>query len=492
MSKAAKETLLSTIFSYAGIALGAFYTIFIIPNLFHEHPENYGTLIFLVNYVWIFLIFSSLGTPHCIIKFYPIYNDKSREKLFSFLMGINLWGIIIGSLIFYLYTKGQPIRLNMEGKLVNISYFFYPLLFCMTFFNFFQSYCHALLKIAVPAFLNNTFVRFWLFLILLLYYYGYISFTTFSYLYFGQYIASFIVLILFVWKIKKDAFSFRFAIPEGYKTILQYGLFVLPTTSAAVLITKIDIQMIGNFLDNEQVAYYNNALYFISVLLIPKNALMQTARSVISRDFQTQTLITFKPKYLKISFLFLLLTLIVFVGIFINLKELMLLLGTKFGNDEVKYAIIILGLGRVLESAFVSNHAILEYSKFYKTIPVFEVISLLILIILNIVCIPLYGITGAAISSAIVFTINGLAKSLFVYKKLQLSPIQSHQLNIILSISLLILLYFIPLEHLNLFSEAVWNTIGIICIRSFCFVVFLAVIIESFGLRKLYLIFRKS
>ncbi len=326
----------------------------------------------------------------------------------------------------------------------------------------------------------------------MLYYYGYISFTTFSYLYFGQYIALFLVLVLFVWRIKKDTFSFRFAIPKDYKTILRYSLFVLPTTSAAVLISKIDIQMIGNFLDNAQVAYYNNALYFMSVLLIPKNALMQTARSVISRDFQTQALTTFKPKYLKISFLFLLATLIIFIGISINIEELMLLLGSKFGNDEVKYAIIILGLGRVLESAFVSNHAILEYSKYYKTIPIFEVISLLLLIVLNIICIPLYGIVGAALSSAIIFISNGLAKSLFVYRKLRLLPIQRHQFNIVLSISALLVLYFIPFSQIVLFSQEMWSTIAIICLRSSCFVILLILIIESFSLRKLYLNFKKS
>ncbi len=136
MSRAARETLLSTIFSYVGIALGAFYTIFIIPELFHEHPENYGTLLFLVNYVSIFLIFSSLGTPQSIIKFYPIYDKKNREGLFSFLLGINVLGVIIGSGVFFLYTKEQPIQLKLEDTVVNLSYFFYPLLFCMTFFNF--------------------------------------------------------------------------------------------------------------------------------------------------------------------------------------------------------------------------------------------------------------------------------------------------------------------------------------------------------------------
>lgn len=491
-TKAAKETLLGTIFSYLGIFLGAFYTIFIIPNLFHEYPENYGTLLFLMNYVGLFVIFSSMATPLSLIRFYPVYKKEKREKMLSFLFWINILGIGISAIVFYLYSSGHPIELNVEGKQINISYFFYPLLVSMTFFSLFQSYCNVLLKISAPIFLNNTFMRFWFFLILLLYYYDLISLMTFTYLYFGQYIISFLALLVFVAKIKKDTFSLRFCIPENYKEIIRYSLFALPAASATVLIAKVDIQMIGNFLGDAQVTYYSYALFFMSVLLTPKNSLTQTSRSIISRDFQTQSIETFTPKYFKISFAFLLATLIVFVGIVINIEELMQILGNKFGNNDVKYAILILGLGRVLESVFVSNHYVLEYSKHYKMMFVFEVVSLILLVLLNFFMIPAYGIVGAALSSAIIFMVNAALKSTFVYKKMQLLPIRYSDIKTVVCIALLGLLYFIPFGKMSLFSEDVMNTLAIIVVRSIIFVIFLLVMVEMLGLRKLYLNFLKK
>lgn len=493
MSKAAKETLLSTLFSYAGVVLGAFYTLFIIPKLFHQDPDNYGALLLLMNYAGIFLILSSLSTPLSIIKFYPLYTQQKKEDILSFLFWINIIGLAICFSIFYIYSQRHPVEINIDGRIVAISWFFYPILLSMTFFSFFESYCHALLKIAAPAFLNNTFTKFWFFLILLLYYYDIIDLSTFTYLYFGQFIAAFALLCIFVWQNKKDHFHFHFRIPENYREILRYTLFALPATSAAVLIAKIDIQMIGNFLGKEQVTYYNNAIFFMSVLLIPRNMLLQASRSIISRDFQTKSLDSFIPKYRKISFVFLLSSLIIFIAIAININEIMQIQGSKFGSNEVKYSILILGVGRVIEAALISNHAVLEYSKYYKMILVFESIALALLILLNVAFIPSYGIIGAAISSCFIFILNAILKSIFIYRKLKLIPLQSNEIKITICILALFFLTLIPLEDNIFFTHKILNLLSIITIRSFIFAVCLLSILEYFGLRKYYWnFFRKN
>ncbi|PVX50796.1 O-antigen/teichoic acid export membrane protein [Balneicella halophila] len=487
MNKATKETLLSTVFSYLGIFLATFYTIFIIPKLFHDHPENWGALQFVLNYAGLFLILASLATPQSIIKFYPLYPKPMREQLLSFLFWMNTLGIAISFICFYIYTKERPVEVFIDGKLTDIKWFFYPLLVSMTLFAFFESYCHALLKIAMPAFLNNTFTRFWFFFTILLYYYNVISFNTFTYLYFGQFIFSFVFLVLFVWKIKKDQFRFIFKIPENYQEILRYSLYALPATSAAVLITKIDIQMIGSFLGKAEVAYYTYAIFFMSFLLIPKNTLMQTSRSIISRDFQTLSIGEFTPKYHKISVAFAISTLILFVGITINIEELMLILGDKFGSSSVKYSVLILGTGRVLESLFISNHAVLEYSKFYKKILLFEMTALLLLIFLNYLLIPTYGIIGAAITSAIILFLNAVAKSIFVYKKLNISPIRKKDIKIVLSIALLVGLYFIPIPNILPSNNDIINYILTILLRSIAYAILLWLVVKYFGIHKLYM-----
>lgn len=485
MSKSIKETVLSSLFSYIGVALGAFYMIFIIPKLFDEHPENYGSLVFIVNYTGLFLILSSLATPQAVIKFYPLYNRAKREIILSFLFWVNTLGLALCFSVFYILTYKTPIEIITENRVINISWFFYPLLMSMTLFSFFESYCHALLKIAVPAFLTNTFTRLWLFLVLILYYFKIISLSIFIYLYFAQFILSLILLLFFVSKIKKDTFHLKFKFPDNYAEIIKYSLFALPATSAAVLVSKIDIQMIEDLIGKADVAYYSYAIYFMSVLLIPKNALMQTSRSIISRDFQSKTIEEFTPKYLKISSAFLFSTLIIFIGISININELTLILGDKFGSNEVKYAILILGFGRVLEAALISNHAILEYSKYYRMILFFETIALVLLIFLNYILIPVYGIIGAAATSAFVLFFNAMLKSLYVYKKLHLIPIESKQIKIIFSILSLILLYFIPLSKLIILENKTISLLTIIFLRSSLFLIALWSIVKHLKLKEL-------
>lgn len=485
--KAARQTIASTVLSYIGVAIGAFYTIFIIPKLFEQNSENYGALVSLLNYVGIFVVFSSFSASYSIIKFYPISSSIERTRILSFLLRINLIGIFLGMIVFYFYAKSHPLYVTIEETKQDISFFFYPLLCSFTLFSFLQAYCTTQLEVAVPTFLNNTFTKLWMFGILLLYLFKIINFTTFTYLYFGQFIAAFLLLIFFVWNKPVDKISPIGRLPQNYKAILLYSLFTFFTGSAATLITKVDIQMIKEYIGLAEVGFYHIGIFFMSVLLIPKNMLMLVSRSIVSRDFQKQDRAVFIPKYQKISFAFLLGTLIIFIGIFININELMEILGNKFGSIAIKYAIIILGLGRVLESFFTLNTPIIEYSPYYRWGIVFESSALLLVIALNILFIPILGLIGVALASALVYVTVAIAKSIFVYQKYQISPFRKTNWNKIILLSSLALLYFLPIEQLlrNIFSsETVYLQLAIIISRSALYGAFLLLIVEKLGIRK--------
>lgn len=485
--KAAKQTIVSTIFSYLGVALGAFYTIFIIPKLFDQNSENYGALVSLLNYVGIFVIFASFSASYTIVKFYPISDKEERSRLLSFLLKLNIVGIIVGTIIFYFYSKHHPIYVTVEETRQDISFFFYPLLCSFTLFSFLQAYCVTQLEVAIPTFLNNTFTKLWMFSILLLLFFNVITFQLFTYLYFGQFIASFILLVLFVWKKSTDKISLINQIPTNYKAILSYSLFAFFTGSSAILITKVDIQMVERYIGISEVGFYSIGLFFMSVLLIPKNMLMLVSRNIVSRDFQKQDLNKFIPKYKKISFAFLLGTLIIFIGIFININELMEILGNKFGSTSIKYVIIILGFGRILESIFMLNTTIIEYSKYYRWGILFETSALLAVIILNILLVPVLGLTGIALASALVYITVAIAKSIFVYKKFQISPFRKKDGIRVMLLSSLFFLYFIPITiPPNNFITDTYSLLLTIIAKCTIYSILLFIIIEKTNIRKEY------
>lgn len=488
--KAAKQTIVSTLLSYIGVVVGAFYTIFIIPKVFDKTTENYGALISLLNYVGIFVVFASFSSSYSIIKFYPISEGKERSLMLSFLLWINLVGITIGTVIFYFYAQYHPIEVHINNNLYNITYFFYPLLFSFTLFSFFQAYCTTRLNVAIPTFLNNTFTKLWMFGILLLLLFKIINFQLFTYLYFGQFIVSFLLLMLYVWKTKTDTFSLSLQLPKQYKNILYYSLFSFFTGSAATLITKVDIQMIEHHIGISEVGFYNIGIFFMTVLLIPKNMLTLVARNIISRDFQKQKRSVFIPKYQKISFAFLLGTLIVFIGICINIDELMFILGDKFGSTALKQVIIILGIGRILESILTLNSSIIEYSPYYRLGIVFETIALLFVIILNLLFIPIWGLSGVALASALIFVASATAKSIFVYHKFRLSPFRKKDWSKVFFLASLGTLYWLPVPTITaeLFPnmQPIFLHIFTIGIRSILYGTLLIWIIERMKIRQEY------
>lgn len=490
MNKTTKETILSTILSYIGVVIGAYYTIFIIPKVFDNTPEQYGTLVTLVNYVAIFVTFSSFASNYSLLKFLPISSKTNKEEIMSFLLRINILGTFLGMIAFYFYSQYRPLLIVIDGDSINFSVFFYPLLVSNTLFSYFQSYCITLMNVAFPIFLNNTFTKFWTFIILLLLLQNLIDFKLFSYLYFGQFIIIFLLLLVFVWQKKELKISLQLPTPANYKDILKYSLFALLTSSAVVLIMRIDIQLVEHYIGRAEVGFYSIALFFITVLLIPKNMLSQVARSIVSRDFQKQDIATFTPKYQKINMAFLIGTLLVFIGISININELTALMGEKFGSDEVKYIILILGAGRTLESVFVVNSNIIEYSKYYQWSILFEVSSLFLLLVLSWFFIPIYGVLGIAGALAITYVLGALAKSVFVYFKYQLKPIKRSDFYKTLIIGSLFLIALLPIRTLvnNIITNenAILQNIFTIGIRSLLFGVLALIMLEKTGMRKLF------
>lgn len=491
MNKTAKETIIGTVLSYIGIAIGAYYTIFIIPKVFDKTPEQYGTLVALVNYVAIFVTFSSFASNYSLLKFLPISSQSDKEQIMSFLLRINLLGTLLGIFAFYLYSQYSPLLIGVEGKAIDFSFFFYPLLISNTLFSYFQSYCITLMNVAYPIFLNNTFTKFWTFIILLLLLYKFIDFEVFSYLYFSQFVIIFILLMVFVWRRKELKISLLLSKPSNYKAILNYSVFTLLTSAAIVLVTRIDIQLVEHYIGRAEVGFYSIALFFITVLLTPKNMLSQVARGIVSRDFQKQDITTFTPKYQKINMAFLIGTLLVFIAIAINVNELMSLLGKRFGSAEIKYVILILGAGRTLESVFVVNSNIIEYSKYYRWSILFELLSLFLLLLLSWLFIPMYGILGIAGALAITYVFGALVKTIFVYVKYRLKPIKRGDFCKILIIGSLFLIALLPIKiFVNIafdIEDVILQNSIIIGLRTLLFCIFALIILEKTGMRKLFL-----
>ena len=98
-----KQSISNSIIFYIGMFIGAINTILVYPNVFNEQPEHWGLIQLLVAYAMVISTFSSFGFPKVLIKFFPIFKDKSSLIGISFLLPSV--GIFLFLLIYYFFKN---------------------------------------------------------------------------------------------------------------------------------------------------------------------------------------------------------------------------------------------------------------------------------------------------------------------------------------------------------------------------------------------------
>jgi O-antigen/teichoic acid export membrane protein len=447
MGVIAKQSITNTIFSYLGIVVGAVYTLFLIPEVFNQNPDEWGLIQLLFSFVYLFMPFALSGTSNIIIKFWPKFPEKERNNFAAFLLFMVITGLTVVSAIVLIFKNAIFFSKSGDNILISEYYlWFFPVFYIHTLFHLFISYSRVFYKTSLPTFLKDPFLKFWTAFLIIIYWQKLIPFDYFFKLYFLG--TAFQLILIYIYL--KTNTTLRFPInfsfiknKKNVKEILTYGSFSLLAGGAAVLVSRIDLLMISKLINLKEVAYYSIALFFISVLQIPVRSIGTIAVPVLSEHLNNKDYIQVENIYKKIAQNILVIGSFILLIITLNINEFMQILGEKFG--QVKYVVIILGISKVYEMIHSPNGSVIIISKYYKYDIVFQIILLIVTIITNLIFIPLYGINGAALATAITMITNVTVKELFIYSKYKLHPYGKQTLAILATAGVSILLtIFIP------------------------------------------------
>ena len=439
------QSIKNSISLYIGIAIGAINTVLIFPHVFEDNVEYWGLLQILVSYSVIFSSFSHLGTPSILLRFFPKVNSKA--DLISFSLILCAIGFVLFFLLFSLFKSYLLSYLDGSPLLLDNFHLVLVFVFCISFFDVLSSLSRSYLDSATPVFLNEVFLRVCIFILLFIYKYEYITFNQFLVFYTSFYIVKLVLLAFYLWK--KSRLTFAFSNPNSsVKEQIKYGLYVLTGGGAAILVSRFDMLMIEYYLDLKQVAYYGLAFFIGSVIKIPARSLSSISSPLIALAFDNKNVKEIETIYKKSSINLLLIGLIIFFCIWLNVDHILLMLPEKFHHG--KYVILFVGLAQIFNLATGVNGSIIINSDFYKFDMVLNVILLVLTVVTNILLIPIYGINGAALATAISIFSYNLVKLLLVKFKLNIQPFSIKTITSILLFSVIYLIvYSIPLEGIH-------------------------------------------
>jgi O-antigen/teichoic acid export membrane protein len=442
-----KQATKNAIYSYLGAGLG-FITVMGLSRM--TAAEN-GVIRILVSYAALFAQFANLGFTSVTIRFFPYFRnkDKGHHGFLFYALIVSLIGFLLCWLVF-LFLQPHLIESNRAKSPLFVTYLFYlmPLTLFTVFFNIFDSYLRAGFSSVIGSFYKEFLQRILILVVLCLYLLKLIDFNVFMLLYIAFTCLPTVMLMIYI--IYKGEWHTRpakgFITSDLKKEMLHLGFYSILAGGAGAIILNIDAIMVNQMLGEEQTGIYGIAFYFGTILLIPARSIYRITSSIVAENFRQDKIEAIKKLYRQSCNTQLAIGALLFIGIVANIDNIMQLLDPKFGPG--KNVIIILSAGYVVEMATGINQVIISNSKYYKYDAYFIFIMMAITIVSNWILIPIYGITGSAMATAITVVVNNALRYFLLKKKYHMQPFDLNNLKLII-ISIISILPGILIPQIN-------------------------------------------
>ena len=431
-----RQSIKNSISFYIGMAIGAVNTVIIYPNVFKDNPEHFGLIQILIAYAIVVSTITTFGIPKTFVRFFPAIKEKGQLYFLSLI--IPLVGFVLASILYLLFKEEFFVLLNASDLLKENFFYIVLLVFFIGFYDILTSISRSFLDAATPIFINEVFLKFYSMSILLLHWFGLIDFSTFLKFYLFGYVFKF--MILFFIQLKNNHLDFEYSVQKlNLKEITSFGLFVLVGGASIMIVTRLDMMMIGSLLDLEQVAFYTVAFFIGNAIKVPGKSIATISIPLLAKAWENQNMKEIQNLYTKSSINQLIIGGVFFLCVWINIDEIFSLLPLKFQGG--KWVVFYIGLSQLFNIASGVNGAIIVNSKYYKYDLYTNVLLVGITIASNLILIPKYGIDGAAMATAISVLIFNLIRLVLIKVKMNMHPFSLNSLKTI------IVLFFIYYLH---------------------------------------------
>jgi len=397
-------------------------------------PAVYGKIMYVLVVLTMLSVITRLGLTQGLVQFVSKLTDdkevKKRNSLITFVFLIVTTFAIIISFLLYLNSNFIAVTLFNSQELATVFKIMSPILIIYSLIELTPGIFRGL-KIVKYQVIGRDLIQS-LFRLIIVFIMGYLGYELGGLItaYYISMIVSLAYLVYKVYRLRLFEKIKREYLPD-YKEILLFSFPLLISGILHFSIGKIDIFMIGYFLEAQQVGVYTIALKIgtlTSFLLLSFNSIF--APTITSLYYDNQ-IIKLKKLYQVITKWMLGINLSVFFLFILLSKEIMNVFGSGFVIGWL--SLILIMAGQVINAGVGSAGLInimtgFPHSELYVSLVVFT-----LNIVLNYVLIPIYGIEGAAFASLISIGITNLLRLFILYRRLEFLPYNKNYLPVIIS-----------------------------------------------------------
>lgn len=432
------QSFKNTIITYIGFAIGAINTLYLYP--IYLGATYYALTNYILSAANVIMPLFAIGMQNTLVKFYSQYKtEKEREEFLSFtalfpiLMCIPLGiiGIFFFDDITTFVTKKNPVVKEFMLLIPFIG-------ICMAYFEIFYAWARVHMHSVFGNFIKEVGLRLVSTIALVGLYFKWMNLVQFVYFTAGIYFVAFIVTMLYAFYIKKPKFQIN--IPVNVKSVMEYTFYIILSGSVANLLLDGDKLILNQYMKIENIAYYSVATYIALVISVPSRAMHQIVYPITAKLMHENKHDELNILYKKTSINLQIVGGFVMLCIFVNISQLYEIVPEDYrGGIPV---VFMIGLSKYFDLILGNNNAIIFNTKYYRTVLFLGLALVVVTFVLNIIFIPIFGITGSAFATLLSITLYSLAKLLFVVKKLDLYPFTKQNLHSLAVTGALFLLFY--------------------------------------------------
>lgn len=447
-----RQSFFTTVISYAGIVLGYINVLYLYPRFLDL--EQIGLLRTILDFAILMAFFAQAGLATSIIRFYPRFvKDQSESQGFINLVLLIATGCYLIFLIVYFLFEEHFLGFFGDNAELLSQYIHLALwlTFVVAVSTLMESFARTQLKIAFPRLVNEIGIRFLQGIVVTLYFIKLITFPQLLIASVLIYFISLVVILIYLARI--GIFRFSLAVIRIPKpTIGEFAFFSLVSlvsSSVFMMIGRLDSLMVSALIDYKANAIYTTAFYMAAAIEVPRRAIAQVNSTLLAQAFERNDLTEVHALYRKTSINQLIIGVLLLIGLWANLHNIYAFMPNGDAYRVGFNVVVIIGMAKLIDMTFGPNSELLAMSKFYWVNSLALILLAPMIIALNYLMIPVYGIDGAAYGSCISILVFNVIKYTYIYVKFRQQPFTQKTIVVLLIAGLTsALAYYLPvLEH---------------------------------------------
>jgi O-antigen/teichoic acid export membrane protein len=465
--------------TYLGVILGFITTAWIMPKYLAE--DEIGLLRVIVSYSTLLAQFAGLGFSIVAVRMFPYFRDPGTHHhgFLALFFLISIIGFLVVMPVFYLYQHFFMSTDFEKTPLLN-DYFYWvtPITIFILIYNIADSYYKAILNSIIGTVQKEVIQRVLILVVLILFTIRFLNFRELVFFYALAFGFPPIWMFYKLWKenelhIKPD---FKFLNPGLKKQMISVAFFGMITSFSGILVLNLDIIMIERFLTLTDVGIYTITFFFGTLILVPSRPVTRISSIILAESFKKNDIHDIELIYKKSSINLTIIGVWVYLGLLVNMENIMSLIGESYRPGLM--VIVFIGLANVVEMTTGVANQIIFSSSHYKYSSHFIVLLTILIIITNVIFIPIWGLMGAAFAALVSKFIYHSIKIAFLKFKMGLYPyklatllpfiiaaliyylqsylpkVGSFYTDIIIRSLLVSVLFIIPVLYFNISSDA--------------------------------------